>query len=107
MQDNIIDMIESTPKLKSQKCRIISYTIYLGLKFTTYITTLLTWLLYDYFIAFFILILSFIVMGIVRSKIRNIAIPTSQQEYKYNDKSIADWYTAKELCYVDELLSDT
>ncbi|WP_373070138.1 hypothetical protein [Sulfurimonas sp.] len=99
MQNDIIDMIEPTPKLHSKKCKLISYVIWLFLKFTTYIVTILSWYLYDYFIAFLTLILSFIVMGIIRSKLRNIAIPQKQQEYQYNDKGIADWYTARELCY--------
>jgi hypothetical protein len=58
--------------------------------------------MYDYFMAFFALILSFIIMGIVRSKLRNSVIPPNQREYQYNDKGIADWYTAKELCYGDK-----
>ncbi|MDQ1244605.1 MAG: hypothetical protein QG565_945, partial [Campylobacterota bacterium] len=35
-------------------------------------------------------------------KLRNSVIPPKQREYQYNDKGIADWYTAKELCYGDE-----
>jgi len=98
MQNDVIDMIEPTPKLHSSKCKAVSYMIWFFLKFTTYITTAIVWYLYDYFIAFFILILTFIVMGIIRSKLRNIAIPAKQQEYQYSDKSIADWYTSLEIC---------
>ena len=98
MQNDFIEMMEPTPKLHTKKCQAVSYTIWLFLKFTTYITTALSWYIYDYFIAFFILILTFIVMGIIRSKLRNIAIPQKQQEYQYNDKGIADWYSAREIC---------
>lgn len=98
MQNDIIEMMEPTPKLKSKKCKFVSYLIWVFLKFTTYIVTAISWYIYDYFIAFFVLILSFIVMGIIRSKLRNIAIPQKQQEYQYNDKGIADWYSAKEIC---------
>ncbi|MCW9027013.1 MAG: hypothetical protein OQJ77_06815 [Thiovulaceae bacterium] len=98
MQNDIIDMIEPTPKLHSAKCKAISYVIWIFLKFSTYIITAISWYLYDYFIAFFTLILSFIVIGIIRSKIRNIAIPVKQQEYQYNDKGIADWFSAREIC---------
>jgi hypothetical protein len=98
MQNDIIEMMEPTPKLHSRKCKAVSYVIWLFLKFTSYVTTALAWYMYDYFIAFFTLILTFIVMGIIRSKLRNIAIPTKQQEYQYNDKGIADWYTAREIC---------
>lgn len=98
MKNDTIDMIEPTPKLYTKKCRILSYIVWLFLKFTTYIATLITWYIYDYFIAFFVLVLSFIVMGIIRSKLRNIAIPQKQQEYSYTDKAIADWYCAREIC---------
>ncbi|MFA5455472.1 MAG: hypothetical protein WC272_09150 [Sulfurimonas sp.] len=102
MSDNFIDMIEPTPKLHSKRCKIISFILRIFLQFSTYAVTLLVWYMYDYFMAFFALILSFIIMGIVRSKLRNSVIPPNQREYQYNDKGIADWYTAKELCYGDK-----
>ena len=99
MQNDYIDLIEPTPKLHSKKCKFISLLIRLFLQFTTIIVGLITWYLYDYFMAIATLLLSFIIMGIVRSKLRNTVIPPNQREYQYNDKGIADWYTAKELCY--------
>ncbi|MCF6331574.1 MAG: hypothetical protein L3I99_08545 [Sulfurimonas sp.] len=98
MNNDFINVLESTPKLHSNKCKIISIIIRLFLKFSIYITTILSWYIYGFFIAFFVLILSFLVIGIIRSKLRNIAIPASQQEYQYSDKEIADWFTAKEIC---------
>ena len=62
---------------------------------------LIVWFISDYFIAIATLVLSFIIMGIVRSKIRNSVIPVNQREYQYNDQGIADWYTAKEICNDD------
>ena len=99
MQNDYIDLIEPTPKLHSKKCKLISLFLRLFLQFTTIIVSLITWYLYDYFMAIAALLLSFIIMGIVRSKLRNTVIPPNQREYQYNDKGIADWYTAKELCY--------
>jgi uncharacterized membrane protein YhaH (DUF805 family) len=98
MQNDYIEMIESTPKLKSKRCRAVSFSIWVVLRFGIYVTTALSWYIYDYFIAFFILILSYIVMGIIRSKLRNTAIPSKQLEYTYSDKEIADWYTSREIC---------
>ncbi|MCF6309451.1 MAG: hypothetical protein L3J19_03090 [Sulfurimonas sp.] len=98
MQNDFIEMIEPTPKINTKKCRIVSFIIWLFLQFSIYITTLLSWYLYDYFIAFFTLMLSFIVVGIIRSKLRNSVIPAKQREYQYTDKAIADWYTDRELC---------
>ena len=99
MQNDYINLIEPTPKLHSQKCKLLSLLLRLFLQFTTIIVGLITWYLYDYFMAIAALLLSFIIMGIVRSKLRNAVIPPKQREYQYNDKGIADWYTAKELCY--------
>ena len=98
MPNNIIDMIEPTPKLNSKKCRFISFLLRVFLQFTTVTVGLVTWYVYDYFIAVAALILSFIIMGIVRSKLRNSVIPPTQREYQYNDQGIADWFVSRELC---------
>jgi len=98
MQTDFIDMIEPTPKLKTKKCRLIALLLRLFLQFTTIIVGLITWYFYDYFIAIAALLLSFIIVGIIRAKLRNSVIPPKQREYHYNDKGIADWYTARELC---------
>lgn len=102
MQNDFIEMIESTPVLSSKKCKIVSFLVRIFLQFSPYITTLLIWYMYDYFIAFFTLILSYIIIGIIRAKLRNSVIPAKQREYNYNDKGIADWYTARELCIETE-----
>ena len=98
MQTDFIELIEPTPILRTKKCKFISFLIRSFLQYTTFIAALLAWYIYDYFIAIAILLLSFIVMGIIRSKIRNAVIPSKQKEYQYNDQGIADWYTARELC---------
>ncbi len=102
MQNDFIDMIESTPKLYSKKCKLISLLLRMFLQFSIYIIAIISWYIYDYFIAIATLLLSFVIIGIVRSKIRNSVIPFKQREYQYNDKGIADWFTAKEICN-DEL----
>ncbi|MDO8454672.1 MAG: hypothetical protein Q7S59_08895 [Sulfurimonas sp.] len=102
MQTDYINLIEPTPKLHSKKCKLISFFVRIFLQFTTLTASLVAWYLYDYFIAFFTLILTFIIMGIVRSKIRNSVIPPNQREYQYNDQGIADWFTARELCFEAE-----
>lgn len=99
MPNNYIPLIEPTPTLHSKKCKLISFMLRIFLQFSTFAVSFIAWILYDYFIALLTLVLSFIVMGIIRSKIRNSVIPPSQREYQYNDQGIADWYTAKELCY--------
>ena len=101
MQPDYIDLIEPTPILHSKKCKIISMILRIFLQFTTFITSLIAWYLYDFFIAVLTMVLTFIIMGIIRSKLRNSVIPPTQREYQYNDQGIADWFSAKELCLED------
>jgi len=98
MKTDFINQIEPTPKLNSKKCKFISFIIRIFLQFGIYIVGMITFYLYDYFIAIASMLLSFIIIGIIRSKLRNHAIPSQQREYQYNDKGIADWFTARELC---------
>jgi len=101
MQNDYIDLIEPTPKLYSKKCKLISFLLRATLQYTTFIASLIAWYFYDYFIAIATLLLTFIIMGIIRSKIRNSVIPPKQREYQYNDQGIADWFTAREFCYME------
>jgi hypothetical protein len=98
MQNDFINQIEPTPKINTTKCQLISLLLRLFLQFSSYVIGLITWYIYDYFIGIAIFLLSFIIIGIIRAKLRNSVIPKTQQEYNYNDKGIADWYTARELC---------
>ncbi len=98
MQNDFILEIEPTPKLISTKCKLISLALRVFLQGTSIIIALLSWYIYDYFIAGATFLLTFIVMGIIRSKIRNSVIPIKQREYQYNDQGIADWFVAKEIC---------
>ena len=102
MNNDYIDLIEPTPKLYSRKCRLIARGIKYALQFTLPLLTLVMWYLYDYFVAGATLLLTFIIMGIVRSKLRNSVIPLKQQEYHYTDEGIANWFTAKRLCFGED-----
>jgi len=104
-ESNYINLIEPTPKLYSRKCQIIALFVRLFLQFTTLLSALLAWYFYDYFVAGATLLLSFIIMGIIRSKLRNSVIPRTQQEYHYTDEGIATWYTAKRLCLGEDNVS--
>ena len=99
MQTDFLEQIESTPKLHTKKCKLVAFILRLFLQFGTVIIGFIMWYLYDYFVAIAALLLSFIIIGIIRSKLRNSVIPASQREYQYSDKGIADWYMAKELCF--------
>ena len=101
MKNNYIDLIEPTPVLHTKRCKIIAYIVRLFLQFTSLTTALIIWYIYDYFIAGATLLILFVIMGIIRAKMRNSVIPPPQREYHYNDKAIAKWFTAKELCHND------
>jgi len=101
VNDEILEMLEPTPILHSKKCKLLSLSLRLFLQFGIYAVALVVWFIFDYFIAIASLIASFIIMGIVRSKIRNDAIPNKQREHQYSDKEIADWFVAREFCFDD------
>ncbi len=93
-----IDEIKTTPIHKSYKCLILSWCVRLFLQFFSTVAAVLSWYLYNYFIALVVLMLSFVVMGIVRSKLRQSSIPINQQEHGYSDAQIASWFTQQYLC---------
>ncbi len=95
--DDIIDLIESTPVLKTRRCKILSRLIAFCLTFGSVLLALGTWYLYNLLYAGAALIIGYLVIGIIRSKMRNSVIPRMQQEYHYTDRAIADWFVAKEL----------
>lgn len=99
MQTDFLEQIEPTPKLHTKKCKLAAFTLRVFLQFGTIIIGLIIWYMYDYFVAIAGFLLSFIIIGIIRSKLRNSVIPLSQREYQYSDQGIADWYMAKELCF--------
>jgi hypothetical protein len=68
------------------------------LQYSLYAVVLIIWYYYDYFIAGAALLLGFIIIGIIRAKLRNSVIPLTQREYHYSDAAIAEWYSAKILC---------
>ncbi len=102
MEMNFIDMIEPTPTLLTKKCKAIALAIRIFLQFSIYPITAVVWYLNGWFIALLTLLLGFVVIGIIRSKLRNDSIPVQQREYNYNDQGIAAWYTAKHFCYEGE-----
>ncbi len=101
MKNEPIDMLENAPKLKATRCIIIAYIIEYALKLSPLLISLLIWYIFDYFYAIAIFLISYLVLGIVRSKLLHVAIPKKQQEHEYSDKEIAIWYVSKRLCYED------
>ena len=102
MDENSIYLKEPIPKLQTKKCKFLASVLSVFLSYTHFFVALITLYMYDFFIAILALILAYIVMGIVRSKIRNSAIPPKQWEYHYSDKEIATWFVSNEWCFYKE-----
>jgi len=96
MQD--IPQIEPTPEIVNRRCKLMVYAIKSGLSYGSFVIAAYLWYAYDLFFAVAGLLISYVVLGIIRSKIRNSVIPLEQQEYQYTDMAIASWYVAKRLC---------
>jgi hypothetical protein len=99
MNDEIIDEIEPLPRLETLKCKLLALTIGFLLRFFNILVALSVWLFYTPGVALAILLLGFIIVGVIRSKLRNSSLPPHQLEYRYTDSEIAVWYTATHLCF--------
>lgn len=97
MQETIIDQIKPTPILKSRRCRILARLIAWGLSYGTYLCGAAVWYLYGLFYGVAALAVAYLLIGIVRAKLRNGSIPLTQQEYTYSDREIAAWLLSREL----------
>ncbi|MDX9813320.1 MAG: hypothetical protein WC144_05535 [Sulfurimonas sp.] len=97
MQDNFT--IVPIPVLSDKKCKFYALVLSIFLQFGIYIVMFLAVFYYGFVIGFFTTILAFIIIGIIRSKLRNSSIPLAQREYPYNDKAIATWFVSKEFCF--------
>ena len=98
MKTDFIPQIEPTPQLKTKKCKTVAFILKILLQYSAIVIGLITWYLNDYFIAGATLLMSWLVLGIIKSYLRNSVIPKVQQEFNYTDEAIATWYTARELC---------
>jgi hypothetical protein len=99
MQDDIIELIQPTPIFKTKKCLFLVHLIRYTLQYLHVGLFLVGVYMYDFIIGFVFLAITYIIVGIIRSKLRIVAIPPSQLELSYDDFSIASWYAYKYLCY--------
>ncbi len=94
-----IELIEPTPTLTTRKCKLLAKSIAAVLWTTPWLAALTGWYCYDLFTGIVILGITYLIIGIIRSKLRTSSIPPHQLEYNYTDTAIAVWFTAKRLCY--------
>lgn len=97
MPNDFIPFIEPTPEPVRTRCKIAVWLLASSLSYGVFIVAAATWYLYDGFYGAGALIISYLVMGIIRSKLRNSAIPVEQQEYNYTDHAVAAWYVSRAL----------
>lgn len=90
-----IPTIEPTPEPQKPMCRILAKALGYFLSYGTYLFAAAAWYFYDLFHAAAALLLAFVVIGIVRAKIRNSVIPIQQQEYQYTDQAIGKWFIVR------------
>lgn len=91
--------INPTPSLPSKKCRILARLLGWALSYGYFAVALIVWWKLDWFFGIAVVLLGFILMGIVRSKLRNDSIPPAQREYAYDDYAIATWYLSRNHCF--------
>jgi hypothetical protein len=91
--------IDPTPTLATRQCRFFARMLGYGLSYGNYLIAGIVWWKSDWFIAVGMLLLSFIVFGIIRSKLRNDSIPPVQRETPYNDYAIVTWYLSRNHCF--------
>jgi len=92
-----IPMIEPTPEPSKAFCRAAARLLGWSLAYGIYLLAALAWYLYDWFHAAAALLLGFVVIGIVRAKLRNVSIPPTQQELPYSDQAIAKWFVVRRM----------
>jgi len=87
-----------TPQMPDRKCKILHFLLTIFLSFGTYIITAGVWFIYNWYYAISTLLLAFILIGILRSKLLHSSVPKVQQEFSYSDQDIAAWYLHLHIC---------
>ncbi len=93
-----MNLYTQTPELPNRPCRLLKSLLAVFLSYGAVIITLGIWWLYNWYYALSCLLLAFILIGIVRSKLLHSSVPKAQQEFTYSDKDIAAWYLHRYIC---------
>ncbi len=93
-----MELYTQTPQPPNTPCKILHLCLWILLSYGAYLSAAAVWLLYNWYYALSVLLLAFILMGIIRSKLLHSSIPKVQQEFTYSDKDIAAWFLHAYLC---------
>lgn len=99
MNDEIIEPIESVPVLSRTICKISALILYYNLRYASLFIALIVWYNFHLFYALGALFMGFLITGIIKAKMRDLAIPQKQHERNYTDKELAIWFVDKEVCW--------
>ncbi len=104
-EKEIVEFIQPTPKPKSKKCAFLINIVAFLLRFSALLVMIGVFFLFNWNFMYAItsFFLSYIVVGIIRAKMRQLAIPPQQLELNYNDKAIAAWYLLKFYCFEEHI----
>ncbi len=89
-----LELFEAVPIMHSNKEKLLTFLIRMMLSFGHIIIALLVWIDTSWYIALSTLLLGYLVMGIVSSKIVHFYIPARQREFNYSNKELAAWIIA-------------
>lgn len=97
-----MEIYTQTPEPPNKICRLLTLALASFLSYGTYFFAAAAWWFYNWYYALSALLLAFILIGILRSKLLHTFIPRVQQEFTYSDKDIAAWYLHSTLCFEAE-----
>ena len=93
-----MEIYTQTPQPPNKACKILHLLLSGFLSYGIYLITAVVWWQYNWYYALSALLLSFVLMGILRSKLLHSSIPKVQQEFTYSDKDIIGWYLHRYVC---------
>jgi len=93
-----MELYTQTPQQPNLLCKILHLALWISLSYGSVIIAAISWWLYNWYYALSSLLLAFILIGIIRSKLLHSSIPKVQQEFTYSDKDIAAWYLHMNVC---------
>ena len=93
-----MEIYTQTPEPPNIQCKLLKLFLSTFLSYGAFIIALSVWWFYNWYYALSALLLSFILMGILRSKLLHSSIPKVQQEFTYSDSDIIGWYLHMNIC---------
>ena len=92
MESNeILEPFVSLPILETRKEKYLALLLAWALSYGYIIVSLFVWTQSNWYIALSSLLLSYIISGIISSKLLHHFVPYSQHEFAYSSKELATW----------------